>query len=124
MQDEKQYEQLMLQYKQLKNGAEDIKRMIEQEDFDSAISMLNMREEIFRNCKCMRKYLDLTPVQAKELDSILVELRVLEMNNINLLTKNIAVVRQELRRSNQSTKFVNAYDFNENHSGSIVNVEE
>ena len=124
MQDEKQFEQLMLQYNQLKNGAEDIKRMIEQEDFDSAISMINMREEIFRNCKCMRKYLELTPVQAKELDNILVELRVLEMNNINLLSKNISMVKQELRKSNQNTKFVNAYDYNENQRGSIINVEE
>jgi len=124
MQDEKQFEQLMLQYNQLKNGAEDIKRMIEQEDYDSAISMINMREEIFRNCKCMRKYLELTPVQAKELDNILVELRVLEMNNINLLSKNISMVKQELRKSNQNTKFVNAYDYNENQRGSIINVEE
>ena len=124
MQDEKQFEQLMLQYNQLKNGAEDIKRMIEQEDYDSAISMINMREEIFRNCKCMRKYLELTPVQAKELDNILVELRVLEMNNINLLSKNISMVKQELRKSNQNTKIVNAYDYNENQRGSIINVEE
>ena len=124
MQDEKQFEQLMLQYNQLKNGAEDIKRMIEQEDFDSAISMINMREEIFRNCKCMRKYLELTPVQAKELDNILVELRVLEMNNINLLSKNISMVKQELRKSNQNTKIVNAYDYKENQRGSIINVEE
>jgi len=124
MQDEKQFEQLMLQYNQLKNGAEDIKRMIEHEDFDSAISMINMREEIFRNCKCMRKYLELTPVQTKELDNILEELRVLEMNNINLLSKNISMVKQELRKSNQNTKFVNAYDYNENQRGSIINVEE
>ena len=46
MQDEKQYEQLMLQYSQLKNGAEDIRRMIENEDFDSALTMIKSREEL------------------------------------------------------------------------------
>ena len=37
MQDEKQFEQLMLQYTQLKNGAEDIARMIDNEDFDNRL---------------------------------------------------------------------------------------
>ena len=124
MQDEKQFEQLMLQYNQLKNGAADIKRMIENEDFDNAITMLNMREEIFRNCKCMRKYLELTPVQTKELDAILEELKTLEMSNIHLLSKNIETARQELRKSHQNEKFINAYGYNESQKGSIVNVEE
>ena len=125
MQDEKQFEQLMLQYNQLKNGADDIKRMIENEDFDNAITMLNMREEVFRNCKCMRQYLELTPVQTKELDTILEELRTLEMSNIKLLTKNIEQVRRELRTTQQNEKFQNAYILNnESHKGSIVNVEE
>ena len=125
MQDEKQFEQLMLQYNQLKNGADDIKRMIENEDYDNAITMLNMREEVFRNCKCMRKYLELTPVQTKELDTLLEELRTLEMSNIKLLTKNIEQVRRELRTTQQNEKFQNAYILNnESHKGSIINIEE
>ena len=88
MQDEQQFEQLMLQYNQLKNGSEDIKRMIESEDFDSAITMLKNREQIFMNCKCMRKFLELTPVQTKELDKVLDELRALEIENIKNLTKS------------------------------------
>ena len=125
MQDEKQFEQLMLQYNQLKNGAGDIKRMIENEDYDNAITMLNMREEIFRNCKCMRQYLELTPVQKKELDTILDELRDLEMSNIKLLTKNIDQVRRELRTTQQHEKFQNAYILNnQEQKGSIINIEE
>ena len=70
MQSEQQFEQLMLQYNQLKNGAEEIRRMIMNESFDSAMTMINSREEIFFNCKCMRKYLELTPVQEKALNKI------------------------------------------------------
>ena len=124
MQDEKQFEQLMLQYNQLKNGAEDIKRLIETEDFDSAMSMIKRREEVFLNCKCMRKYLEVTPVQAKELDKILDELRNLEMENIRLLTKGVEEVRQELRTAQQNEKIQQAYDFDENQRGSIVNIQE
>ena len=58
MQDEQQFEQLIMQYNQLKNGALDIRRMIEKEEFDSAMTMIKSRESLFLNCKCMRNYLD------------------------------------------------------------------
>ena len=51
MQDEQQYQQLLMQYKQLKNGAEDIAVMIDKEDYDSAIVMIKHREQIFINKK-------------------------------------------------------------------------
>ena len=51
MQDEKQFEQLMMQYIQLKNGSEDIARMIDNEDFDNAITMIKNREQLFLSCK-------------------------------------------------------------------------
>ena len=50
MQDERQYEQLILQYNQLKNGAEDISKMLDDEDYDSAITMLKAREPLFASC--------------------------------------------------------------------------
>ena len=87
MQDEKQYEQLMLQYSQLLNGSEDISRMIDNEDYDSAITMIKNRGQLFLSCKCMRKYLELTPVQQKELDDMLDKLREAELANIKKLEK-------------------------------------
>ena len=71
MQDEKQFEQLMLQYTQLKNGSEDIARMIDNEDYDNALTLIKSREQLFLSCKCIRNYLELTPVQQKELDTLL-----------------------------------------------------
>lgn len=124
MQSEQQFEQLMLQYNQLKNGAEEIRRMILNESFDSAMTMINSREEIFLNCKCMRKYLELTPVQEKALNKILDELRELELDNIRLLSQNMAEVQQEIRKNQQNEKFQQAYEFDENQKGSIINVSE
>ena len=124
MQDEKQFEQLMLQYNQLKNSAEDISRMIQNEDFDNALTMINSREEIFLSCKCMRKYLELTPAQQKELDALLDELRDLEMNNIRNLSTRMKEVKQELKTTQQNEKFQQAYNFDENNKGNIINIEE
>ena len=124
MQDEKQFEQLMLQYNQLKNGAHDIRRMIDNEDFDSAMTMIKSREEIFLSCKCMRKYLELTPIQERALNNLLDELRELELDNIKTLSQNMVELQQELRKSQQTEKIQQAYDFDETQKGSIVNIKE
>ena len=124
MQDEQQFEQLMLQYNQLKNGSEDIARMIAREDFDSAITMIKNREQLFLSCKCMRNYLELTPVQQKQADEILEEIKNLEMQNIKTLLKSMDEVQTELKKTQQSQKFQQAYENTDELSGSIVNIQE
>ena len=124
MQDQQQFEQLILQYNQLKNGAEEIRRMIENEDYDSAITMIKSREEVFLSCKCIRKYLELTPVQEKALNNLLDELREIELDNIRFLSQGMVEVQQELRRTQQNEKIQQAYDFDETQKGSIINITE
>lgn len=124
MQDEKQFEQLMLQYTQLKNGSEDISRMIDIEDFDSAITMLKNREQTFLSCKCIRKYLELTPVQEKELNTILDEIRSCELENIKKLEKGMENIKTELRRTQKSQKIQKTYEIASDITGSILNIKE
>ena len=124
MQNEQQYEQLMLQYNQLKNGAEEIKKMIEKENFDGAMSMIKSREQLFLSCKCMRNYLELSPMQKKSLDTLLDEIREMELDNIRLLSKKMLEVQEELRITQKNEKIQKAYDFDENQSGTIVNYKE
>ena len=124
MQDEKQFEQLMLQYQQLKNGSEDISRMIDNEDFDNAITMIKSREQLFLSCKCLRKYLELTPVQEKELEKFLDELRDSEMRNIKKLEKGMESIQMEIRKTQKSQKLQQAYDISQLQKGSILNIQE
>ena len=125
MQDEQQYEQLMMQYQQLKNGAIDVAAMIEREDFDSAITLIKSREQLFISCKCIRKYLELTPVQQKEVDIIVNEIKKLELNNIKTLEKNMDAVQLELSKTQKTQKLQKAYDNTSIDSyGSMVNLED
>ena len=124
MQDEQQFQQLMMQYEQIKNGSYDIARMIENQNFDDAITMVKARESVFFQCKCMLKYLEPTPVQQKELDKILDEIRELELANMKKLEKGMAAVQAELSKSQKSQKIQNAYENSNNDSGSIINVQE
>ena len=124
MQSESQYEQLIMQYQQLRNGAEDIARMIEREDYDNAITMLKLREQTFLNCKCIRRYLELTPVQQAELDALLDDIRSLELKNMKSLEKGMNEIQRELKKTQQSQKFQQAYQGNADTAGSIANFEE
>ena len=124
MQDEKQYEQLMMLYQQLKNGAEDISRMIDNEVYDDAITMIKSRENIFLNCKCIRNYLELTPVQQNAVDKIVDEIRTLELSNMKKLEKNMEIVKQELQKTQKTQKIQQKYDGTVNDAGNIINVEE
>ena len=104
MQSEQQFNQLMMQYNQLKNGALDIASMIEREDYDSAITMLKNREQIFLSCKCMRRYLELTPIQEKEAEKIFEEIKELELKNIKKLEDGMQKIQLELAKTQKSQK--------------------
>ena len=121
MQSEQQFEQLIFQYEQLKKGSEEIRSLIEKESFDSAITMIKNREAIFLNCKCMRRFLELTEEQSQKLETLLDELRTLELANIKLLENNMAQVKAELRKTHKAEKIQQAYDFDENQKGSLIN---
>lgn len=125
MQSEQQFNQLMMQYEQLKNGAIDIAAMIEREDYDSAITMLKSREQLFLSCKCIRRYLELTSVQQKEADKIVEEIKTLEHNNIKKLKANMDAVQLELAKTQKSQKIQKAYNSDlSNSNGSILNIEK
>ena len=122
IQSEQQYEQLLMQYQQLLQGAQDISAMIDREDYDSAITMIKAREKMLLNCKCIRKYLELTPVQKKEIDKVFNDLKQLELSNIKKLQKSMDIVQAELTKTQKSQKLQQAYgnDFAE----SVLDIEK
>ena len=124
MRSDNQFAQLMLQYTQLKNGAEEIRKLLKKNDYDSAISMITMREQVFISCKNIRNYLELMPEQELELNILLDEIRKLELENINFLKTGMAKIKSELKNIQQTRKMQNAYDFDEDYKGNIINYLE
>ena len=124
MQSEQQFQQLMMQYEQLINGAEDIANLIDNENYDSAITLLKSREQIFINCKNIRRYLELTPIQEKQVNSITEKLKELEFNNIKKLEKSMEEVQLELSKAQKSQKLKNAYNNSSDPYGGMINIED
>ena len=123
MQDEQQFQQLMMQYEQLLNGAEDISKLIDNENYDSAITLLKSREQVFINCKNIRRYLELTPIQEKQIKKITENLKEQELNNIKKLEKNMESIQFELSKAQKSQKLRNAYNVSESFGG-MINLED
>lgn len=119
-----QFDQLMLQYNQLKNGAEDIYKMLQAEDYNGAMTMLKAREPIYLNCKCMLKYLELTEEQQKIYNETFKELQSLEQRNLELLTNAKNAVEEDLKRIQKAEKIQHAYEIKDPSTGTIINVEE
>ena len=124
MQSEQQFQQLMMQYEQLKNGALDIAKKIENEDFDSAINLIKGREQLILSCKCIRRYLELTPVQKIQVDKIVEEIKDLEYNNIKSIEKSMDDIQLELSKTQKSEKLKQAYNNTAELNGNIVNYKD
>ena len=124
MQDNQQFEQLMLLYNQLKNGSIEISKMIDDENLDSAITMLSSRESIINTCKNIRRYLEFTPAQKEEVDKIVEEIKVLEEQNIEKIRIGMENIQLEIRKSQQTQKIRQAYDVDNEEESEILNIKE
>ena len=117
-----QFEQLMMYYTQLKNMADDMKKMLEKESYNEALTMLNHRERVVKELKLMMSYIELTPAQRKEVDALREELRVQEAENIEKLQKDMEDVKYELDIVSSKVRFrhkYNPYEL-EAKSGNVV----
>ena len=57
-------------------------------------------------------------------NEILDEIRNLEKENIDFLTKGMSEIQLELKRSIKTEKIQQAYEFDESHKGSIINIQD
>lgn len=121
-----QFEQLMMYYTQLKNMAEDMKKMLEKESYNEALTMLNNRERVVKELKLMMSYIELTPAQKKEIEAIREELKVQEAENIEKLQKDMEDVKYELDVVSSKVRFrhkYNPYEL-EAKSGNVVDTKD
>ena len=124
MQDHQQFEQLMLRYNQLLNGTKDIEKMIDNEDYDTALSFVTKQRDIFVNCNNILKYLELTDDQREILNKVKQELTSLTLSNMEKINNYMANVQGELSKIKNLQKFQNAYENNLDTNGSIIDFNE
>jgi len=124
MPDNTQYEQLMMLYNQIKNGSDDIRKMLKNEKYNEIITYMKSREQLFKSTENILAYIQLNKDQQENVDKIVSEIREQELENIKTLTESMKHVESELKKAQKNEKIQQAYDFDETLKGSIVNYNE
>ncbi len=123
---EKQFDQLMLYYNQLKEMALQIAVMLEKESYNEALTMLNNRKRVVREMGLIERYLQLTSKQKKIVDNIKKEIRDIEAKNIQKLQTDMEDVKYELDIVSAKVKFRNKYNpyEAEQATGNVINIKD
>ena len=107
---EKQFEQLMLYYNQLKEMAFQISGMLEREAYNEALTMLNHRKRVVKELGLMLRYIEMTDEQKQIVDNIRNEIYKIEAESIKKLQKDMEDVKYELDIASSKVRFRNKYN--------------
>ena len=123
---EKQFEQLMLYYNQLKEMAVQISVMLEKESYNDALTMLNNRKRVVREMGLIERYLELKKKKKKVVEDIKKEIMEIEAKNIQKLQTDMEDVKYELDIVSAKVKFRNKYNpyEAEQATGNVINIKD
>jgi hypothetical protein len=119
------FEQLKLIYNQFFNLATEIKSMINNEEYNEAISKLQYKEALIEKFATAKKTMNLTETEMKEMHEIEAKFIEAERNNLDFLKNLRSEVANELKKVNSNLKITKAYSKKaESQGGSILDLSE
>lgn len=119
------FENLELLYNQFFNLADEINAMIENGDYNSAISKLEYKDKLIKKLLTTKKTVNLTIDDRRKLSLIEEKLKEKEQNNINFLGKLRNEVSEELKDTKNKLKMNTAYESKTEHNrGVYVDISE
>ncbi len=123
---EKQFQQLMMYYNQLKEMAIQVSRMLENESYNDALTMLNHRKRVVKELGLILKYLKMTDKQKEIVENIKKEILEIEAANIQRLQTDMEDVKYELDVVSSKVRFRNKYNpyEAEQASGNVIDTRD
>ena len=123
---EKQFQQLMMYYNQLKEMAIQVSRMLEKESYNDALTMLNHRKRVVKELGLILKYLKMTDKQKEIVENIKKEILEIEAANIQRLQTDMEDVKYELDVVSSKVRFRNKYNpyEAEQASGNVIDTRD
>ena len=119
------FEQLKMIYSQFSNIADEIKSMINNEEYNEAISKIQYTETLIEKLALVKNNIIITDAEKEEMLEIEAEFIKKEKSNLDFLTGLHADVAVKLREVNQSLKITKAYAQNTTRpGGSILDMSE
>lgn len=120
-----QFANLELLYNQFFNLADEIKQMIEEEDYSEAIIKLDYKDKLMKKLSVTQKTVIFSEEEKARLHQIEQKLQEKERENINYINKLRNEMGQKLKSTNSRVKMNSAYDmYSKKSSGVIVDISE
>ena len=119
-----QLNQLKCFYSQFQNLSDEIKSMIDSEEYNEAISKVLHKENLVKQFLDVRKAVVLTEDEKKEAEAMEKDLMEQEESNIDRLMNLRGDVSSELKKTKKNLKLNNAYSVNDPNKGSMLDLTE
>lgn len=120
-----QFENLELIYNQFFNLADEVKCLIDREEFDAAIERIQYKDKLIKKLIATKKTVNFTPVDEEKIYAIEKKLQAKEQENILLLQQLQDELSKKLKNNKQNVKVHSAYSMNKDKQhGFLVDLSE
>lgn len=119
------FENLELLYNQFFNLTDEINKMIENEDYNAAISKLEYKDKLIKKLSVTKKTVELNEENKQKLSLIEETLKEKDQNILKFLTNLRIELSEELKDTKNRLKMNTAYEIKkESNSGLMVDISE
>lgn len=120
-----QFQNLELLYNQLLNLADEIKMMVDKEQYEEAVEKMQYKDKLIKKLINTKKTVDFSAEDQQKLELIEKRLQEKEQNNIELANKIFEEMGESLNKTKKKVKISSAYSVqNETKRGIFVDISE
>ena len=119
-----QFEQLKLYAKRLQNISDEIKKFLENENYDEAITKSELKDKVFSEYAIIRNYIELSEKEKEEVGAWEQKLAESDKNNIEFLQNSMAKISTELKAIREQDKITSKYLSEINSDSKIIDVKD
>lgn len=118
------FEQLEILYKQFFNLADEMKSLMDKEEYGEALSRIQYKDSLIKKLSLTKKTVVMDEGERQKLSELEKKLIEKEKENIEKLKKIRDSASIELKKTNKSLKINNAYTIDNSIQGSILDFSE
>ena len=111
------FEDLELIYNQFLNLSTEIKTLVQEENFTTALEKTNAKEKLIKKLISARKTITITEENKEKLESLEKKLRETDKENLDFSAKIHANLKEKLKSAKKQTKVQSAYEVHTEESG-------
>lgn len=121
----KQFEQLKMLYNQVLATSKEIKKLIENNNYEDALSREMHKAKLIKSIDIVKKTLNFTVEEKKTLSVIIEEIKKQELENLNKLQENKEETSAQIQYISAQQKILAKYvSMEQNSEGSIIDINE